>query len=236
MNHVGLTHVGINAGMVPHSCGYAVRGRARCNAYARYRVNGIVSIAVSVVMTMKAMMYAPNFYILYSVKSSLAARYTEIYGVVAKAQADNIYRWKAVGSLCNPASAVYAVKSVLFGGILFGYTVASKIVANSSEFIRAIGNLHGIINAPYRVVARFIPIADIVYSVHGMAGTAKSIGYAVKSTMSVTKSAAYKATASLKNTIGAWYYHCTGSVKLMAYVASVPHRIQEFITNKRWFR
>lgn len=236
MNHVGLIHVGINAGMVPASSYYTVRGRTCMNGYVRFKVSGIVSIAVHAYIQCLAVIYAANFYILYSVYSKLAAPVNALYLCLGKHQTETASRYACSASLSNIVSAVYAVKSVLFGGVLYGYKTVGHIAALYRELYHCIADLHGIHHFFYRCMGRRDFVGKLMYAVKSSIGTAGQTMYAVKSSLSTVFSAAYKTTASLKNTIGAWYYCCTGGVKLMAYITSVPHRIQEFVTNKRWFR
>lgn len=236
MNHVGLTHVGINAGMVPARSYYTVRGRTCMNGYVKFKVSGIVSIAVHAYIQCLAVMYAANFYTLYSVRSKLAAPVNAVYSCLGKHQTETRLNYACSASLANIVSTVYAVKSILFGGVLYGYKTVGHISVLYSELYHCIADLHGIYHFFYKCMGRRDFVGKTLYAVKSCVGTAGQTMYAVKSSLSTVKYSAYKTTASLKNTIGAWYYRCTGGVKLMAYITSVPHRIQEFVTNKRWFR
>lgn len=236
MNHVGLTHVGINAGMVPHSVRWLVKGRMWCKYSGRFKASGIVSIMVNAFNAVNGIVYAPNFYNLYCAKATEVVQSIGVFNVMAKHQKDNMIYLSVKSALSNHASSRFKVTSVLFGGILFGYTTISSLASRSSDIFHVISNLHGIANEPYKVFGRYISAKGIVYAVKGVVGNVKAWMYNAKSTLLTVSLTPYKVTSFLKNTVGAWYFHCTGGVEIMAYITSVPHRVQEFVTNKRWFR
>ena len=69
-NQVGITHVGLNAGIVPSLNYISVKGRIRQNAKSYILLHGTVSIKVMYPITANGSLYSPNFFNIFHVRAT----------------------------------------------------------------------------------------------------------------------------------------------------------------------
>ena len=69
-NQVGITHVGLNAGIVPSLNCISVKGRIRQTGKSYILLHGIVSIEVTYPITANGSLYSPNFFNIFNVRAT----------------------------------------------------------------------------------------------------------------------------------------------------------------------
>lgn len=234
-NQVGITHVGLNTGVVPSLNCISVKGRVRQTGKCYVLLHGIVSIEVSYPITAKGSLYSPNFFNIFHARATCTMLNQSYYLCKAR-EGSYAYAYYLTQSKCSANNKRYSlVTGLLRGEKAMEYLCLSTIMSNGRNYLRAKGNIIGSTVKAIKAFGRILPTRTLVYSVTSHIGNTQVIAYACKGIKKVSDRANVVIHGLLQNNHGDWIYGVKGLVGAYAYLCSVPYKMQQFITNKRWF-
>lgn len=233
---IGISHVGLFTGLIGHNKGFQCKAKVRGFYRGCFALHGIPSFLRSKAYPMHGTVY-----------TDVTSQYIEAKGICV---AHRIFRYKAVSSMQTKISKHYKVSSlailkskdrIVLQGLIKGI---NDILYRTSGVIKSIEKLR------YRAKAKLIPVVMTMYTatantkaweyigycVHGLPAKGLRGVYVISSTVQRKLGQAYKLTGNLLNTVGQWLYNVKAKTNIASFITSVPKRVQEFVTNKRWFQ
>ena len=236
MNHVGLTHVGINAGMVPNVHPIKCRAVLRAVEHKCVVVNGFVIIRKLLQSIVYGTLYSPNRMIGYKITGMMALLSKVYYLCIGKHETEMSALFFVKSTLQAVKRLRFSTTAVLIGGRAIAYECSALIMSRLKHGFDVQATLHGYEATGYKVFARLKPSIRCIYTVKSCIGNAKSMAIKVTATISTMKNITAVVKGTIENTYGQWFYTVKGMNGALAFVASVPRKMQQFLTNKRWFK
>ncbi len=159
-------------------------------------------------------------------------------------------RWLVTAVKRKAKRAVYPVEASIIIPLDLYLLAKGYAVSVGKEVFKATGLVH--IKAAYRFIARGDRAGETFYllKVRGFKSFAKKCGYLaeavsaegqklrhkVRGTLGQKQKLFLQATGHLGSQIVSMMYSLKGYLPKIAFVAAVPKKYQDFMTNKRWFR
>lgn len=233
-NHVGQWRLGTPQ-YLRQDVFFKCKGKIMADYSTFFKHTGILSIKTFAYQQIKASIFSPNIKFNIKAIGSIALPYTTQFfqsGIIRQKQ--NI----AIGC-----------KGLLGAGTSFIHTVSAICRANSSKTMSITGVIKqsgkyyaqstGFLLANYSSIVKSTGVLQqITKGYHNVKGI---LGYGVNTTMQIqgviqqAGTVIHGCIGGLANTAGHIFITITGKINIAAFVSSVPKRIQEFYTNKRWF-
>ena len=114
-NQVGITHVGLNAGIVPSFNYISVKGRISQTVKSYILLHGIVSIKVRYSITANGSLYSPNFFNIFHVRSTCTMLNQSYYLCKARGKM-YAYAYYLTQSKCSKNNKGYSLVTGLLRG------------------------------------------------------------------------------------------------------------------------
>lgn len=217
--HPGVFHVGTGSSML-----YAViplRCIGSVMSVSTLSVKCIADITIKSVLRYiaEALLYAANSSTKYEVVGCETVKKAIVILCTAKKKSRAIIEYKVSSLSTRAKSKVFNVSAWLLGYGNAIYNCVSKLKSK--------GELR------YIITSYMMCSSNVFCYVHGIVKKFSDAMYSVNSVITDAMYMYYKAKATISIPS---FYVTKGIIKTLAFVASVPYKMQEFVTNKRWFK
>ena len=130
----------------------------------------------------------------------------------------------------------YCASGIVNIGEKFFYHVKSKIQRNMLQQYSVFGDESGYVYRRFAVFGSIVAHFHSSYNVSSWLATGKNLFMSACGRVSCKELIPVKITGSLNSTSATALLALRGAISTVAYIASVPKKFQDFVTNKRWFR
>lgn len=188
---------------------------------SKYTTTGLIRLYSATIYKLTGI-YQHSKIAKYSISAILRLQNTSTFLVTSISALLNINRYAVVGLARLRSITVYKITGI------YQYYQSIRYYVSATLKQISVNNLlsHGHILLP----ATFIFIST---SILRLPATAR---YAVTSVMRLLSINVYSINGDLANTIGNTFIKITAKLNIAALAQTVPKKVQEFLTNKRWFR
>jgi len=231
----GLSQVGGFSAAVHAAC-YRCVARVQALSKLRHKCTAVLALPGLVMIAIEGYVYHANFRAFCAVRAGLAVGGTMLHRVAAVMTQSAYQRHAVTAVLALGVSARYRVTGLCQANYAAVCRITGALKQRLNYRIRTIGILKANHRTLIRVRAVLWQFTAARYRVTGLLGYGVRAAYKTVGALRQTSLAKYQAHGHLANTVGHWFIKVTGNINIAAFVASVPKRVQEFITNKTWFK
>lgn len=232
---VGLTIIGTNSG-VPSSSIFMCKGKLRVSSRTLFSSTGFIHIPYYTTSTVVGYFFSRHNDHPFRVSGDLSVPGDTAIKTSGVIRQQSLVHIKAIGISGYPnitmakvsaiCKANYRAISRIIGVIereqLNPIRVTAVCKANYLKAVKTIGLLVYENKAYFKITGVSATLAQSFVAVTGILGQ-----------LSITP---FKIIGALANTIEHNFIRITGVVNIAAFVSSVPKKVQEFVTNKKWWR
>ena len=263
-NHVGLTHAGVNGGLLPASSAFLCVGEV-IPPTPKFSLTGIKTLFWADIVSICGYVYSPAEVTPYNLNGAIAYPSTKYY--VSKGTSTlildasfslvgyvSMIPYRAVMAVIATKKSMGDIRLSIEGYLKYGYKTSylisgTKTLLAGAQFISmaiiqrtlnrryaVCGDESGIVMRKVAMFGSLVANYKTTFNLTGCVAKGLSMAIQVLSWVSRRDSIVYKVKSSLNSESMSEGFAVKGMVSTVAYIASVPKKFQDFVTNKRWFR
>ena len=202
--------------------------------YYQCKVGRAVSKSILILIT--ASLYSPNktmqLFVI-GTKGAASALVLQLTGRQSVA-AQTIY--EAQGHLSSFVSKIMKIEGILHGNFDIVWPVNGIITPVAKYALQTIGTLRAVVITNLAVWGKILANAKDAYLIVAYIGSASQNITKMTGIIKQTAQSVLKIIGTMQVDIETRFLKITGLLKVPQFIASVPRRLQDFVTNKTWWR
>ena len=215
---------------------YSVRGRVmQCGSWF-YKCTVCISLVSKAVYRAQSSIYAPSMIIRvisFGTVASGAKKNISIRGVISKVFSKSVL---AKGVLSRSRLCRYFSKGLLQSQYDIVYRTQGILKAYKRIEIQIIGILHAVNIDRITMWGHINGRYSKVIKISGVIGLGAETIYKLVGVLQQKSVSLYKASGEMKTDLETRFLKITGKISVPQFIAAVPRRMQDWVTNKRWWR
>ena len=264
MNHAGITHVGVNGGFLPRTSAIMCRARL-IMPVPKYSVVGAMAFLREFYLPFSGIIYSPGLRTGFLSNGEISLPYMgriEVKGTALwvcskwfslvgyKSLIPMSGRWLVKGIKRKAKTYVYPVEAVAYKVSSSATAVKGFAVSMAKKQFKLTGLMKHKLIAYINVRGDKAGETHLFYLARGAKSFIGKAGYSIKainalgSKLYASMTGRIRQTADyfmgvqgqLSSNVVNFLYGLKGYIPKIAFIASVPKRFQDFVSNKRWFR
>ena len=202
--------------------------------YYKCMVGRAANRAMQVLMT--ASLYSPNKTMQLFVIGTKGAALSMKLALTGKTSAASQTTYAAQGYLSSFVSKIMKIEGILHGNFDICWPVNGVISPVAKYALKAKGTLQAAVIRTYAVWGKILANAKDAYLIVAHIGSASRSITKATGTLKVKAQKVLKIIGTMQTEIETRFLKITGLLKVPQFIASVPRRLQDFVTNKTWWR
>lgn len=236
MNHAGITHVGINSGLLPLNCFYKVTARKQYGFNGAFNVNGVLIYFMSKIFYIYSSIYDPSFKQSFSLEGYIGVLCTNILKTKGMIRQSESLLYRATGGMAHKEIVLFKTTAFILASFSSAYALVSKIRTRGRFRLLIRGHANGIENVKFLVRATLRQSMSYFIPVKAIKSIKTKVSFAVNGFTTVVGNIGFKITGFLLSYNLAKVFSVKSFLSTINYIASVPNKYQNLKTDKRWYR